>query len=84
MAYLYSVENVITQGKFIGLFCLPSSLLKTPKIQGMSSPCNGNHFSSYRTQSKENFMIDILFCAHILINSKSPFRQNCHSLSVYY
>ena len=38
-------------GKLIGLlFCLPSSLFffveKTPKIQGMSSPCNGNHFSS--------------------------------------
>ena len=36
--------------KMIGLlFCLPSSVLflKTPKIQGMSSPCNGNHFSSY-------------------------------------
>ena len=48
--YLYSVENVITLGKLIGLlFCLPSSLfflLKTPKIQGMSSPCNGNHYSS--------------------------------------
>ena len=43
------MENVITLGKLIGLlFCLPSSLLflKTPKIQGMSSPCNGNHFSS--------------------------------------
>ena len=27
MAYLYSVENVITLGKLIGLlFCLPSSL----------------------------------------------------------
>ena len=27
MAYLYSVENVITFGKLIGLlFCLPSSL----------------------------------------------------------
>ena len=50
MAYLYSVENVITLGKLIGLlFCLPSSLfffVETPKIQGMSSPCNGNHFSS--------------------------------------
>ena len=50
MVYLYSVENVITLGKLIGLlFCLPSSLfflLKTPKIQRMSSPCNGNHFSS--------------------------------------
>ena len=50
MAYLYSVENVITLGKLIGLFSvsppLYSFLLKTPKIQGMSSPCNGNHFSS--------------------------------------
>ena len=43
------MENVITMNKMIGLlFCLPSSLLflKTPKIQGMSSPCNGNHISS--------------------------------------
>ena len=43
------MENVITMDKMIGLlFCLPSSLLffKTPKIQGMSSPCNGNHFCS--------------------------------------
>ena len=51
MAYLYSVENVITLGKLIGLlFCLPSALLffvETPILQGMSSPCNGNHFSSY-------------------------------------
>ena len=49
MAYLYSVENVITLGKLIGLLVSPllySFLLKTPKIQGMSSPCNGNHFSS--------------------------------------
>ena len=43
------MENDITMDKMIGLFCLPSSVLflKTPKIQGMSSPCNGNHFSSY-------------------------------------
>ena len=48
---MYSVDNVITLGKLIGLlFCLPSSLffffVETPKIEGMSSPCNGNHFSS--------------------------------------
>ena len=47
--YLYSVENVISLGKLIGLlFCLPSSLfffVENPKIQGMSWPCNGNHFS---------------------------------------
>ena len=59
MAYLYSVENVITLGKLIGLlFCLPSSLfffVETPKkIQGMSSPCNGNHFSSIYTYTTRN------------------------------
>ena len=36
------MENVITMDEMIGLL-----FLKTPKIQGMSSPCNGNHFSSY-------------------------------------
>ena len=48
------MENVITLGKLIGcsfFFCLPLLyllFLKTPKIRGMtSSPCNGNHFSSY-------------------------------------
>ena len=50
VVYLYSVENVITLGKLIGLlFCLLSSLfffIENPKIQGMSSPCNGNNFSS--------------------------------------
>ena len=50
MAYLYSVENVITLGKLIGLlFCLPSSLfffVENSKNTRMSSPCNGNHFSS--------------------------------------
>ena len=41
-------ENVITLGKLIGL-CPLSSLFKTPKNtrnELMSSPCNGNHFSS--------------------------------------
>ena len=51
--YLFSVENVITLGKLIGLlFCLPFSLfffVEKSKIQGMSSPCNGNHFSSLYT-----------------------------------
>ena len=43
MVFLQSVENVITLGKLIGLlFCsvpphLSILLLKTPKIQGMSS-----------------------------------------------
>ena len=50
--YLKSVENVITLGKLIGLlflFCLSLLsilFLKTPKIRGMTSSCNGNHFSS--------------------------------------
>ena len=47
--FLLSVENIITLGKLTGLllFCphlLSILLLKTPKIQGMSSL--GNHFSS--------------------------------------
>ena len=36
------MENVIT----VVLSSLSLLFLKTTKIQGMSSPCNGNHFSS--------------------------------------
>ena len=35
MAYLKSVENVITLDKLIGLFSV--LILKTPKIRGMTS-----------------------------------------------
>ena len=56
-----SVENVITLGKLIGLlFCLPSSLLlfvENYKIQGMSSSCNGNHFSSIVAENCRKYLV---------------------------
>ena len=76
MVYLYSVENVISLGKLIGLlFCLPSSLfffVKNSK-NTRSSPCNGNHFSSICVRPDDHTVSALyVACATRAINKYHP------------